>query len=103
MSNYNNNRKSAFNSASYPSKNINKYKKSPIEDEEVQIIGTRPAISRSLSPTVRNIEIPQTHRSSERKPNHNWKSRGQYDSSYYQPQPSTYNQLQQHHHDIITK
>ena len=49
-----------------------------------------------------NIEIPQTHCFSEKK-DHNWKSRGQHDSSYYQPQPATYNQHQHYHQDRRTQ
>ena len=57
---------------------------------------TRTAISRTSSPMVRNIEIPQTHRFIEIKIYHNLQYRGQHDSSYYQPQPTTYNQHQQY-------
>ena len=65
--------KIAFKSASYSSKNKNYHeKKSPFEDEEIRIIGTRPAISRMFSPIGRNIEIPQTHRFSEIQTDHNW-------------------------------
>ena len=45
--------------------------------------------------------MPQTHRFSGRKIDHNCKSIGQHDSSYYQPQPGTYNQRQQYRHDRI--
>ena len=48
-------------------------------------------MSRLFSPTVINIEILQTHSFSERKLDHNWKYCEQYDSSYDQPQPDTYN------------
>ena len=83
--------KSVINSASYSFKNITEHgKKSPVEDEEI-IISTRPAIGRSLSPIGRNIYISQTNRFIERKSGFNWQSRGQHDSSYYQPQPDTYN------------
>ena len=57
----------------------------PVEDEEIIVIGTRPAISRMFSPICRNMEIPQTHRFSERKLDHNWQFYGQHYSSYYQP------------------
>ena len=30
-------------------------KKTPIDDEDIEIIGTRPAISRNFSPIFRNI------------------------------------------------
>ena len=96
--------KSAFNSASYSSKNMNEHEKNHLfEDEEIRIIGTSPAISRVFSPIDRNIEIPQTHHFSERKPDNNWKSCGKHDSSYYQPQPATYNQRPQYHNDRRTQ
>ena len=75
--------KSLFNSASYSSKEINENKKTSVEDKKIKIIGTMPAISRSFSPIVKNIEIPQTHRFSEGKQDHNFQYRGQHDSSYY--------------------
>ena len=83
----------SLNSASYSYKNINEHgKKLPVEDEYIRFIGARPAISRNFSPIGRNIEITQTHRFSERKPDCDCQSYGQNDSSYYQPQPATYNQ-----------
>ena len=48
-------------------------------------------MSRTLSPIIRNIEIPQTNFFSEIKPDHNWQSLVRHDSSYYQLQPTTYN------------
>ena len=49
MFNYNNNKKFSFNCASYSSKNINRHEKvSPVEDEDIRIIGTIPATSRSF-------------------------------------------------------
>ena len=96
--------KSVFNSASYSSKNITGHdKKSHAEHEEIKFIRTRPEISRYFSPIGRNIEIPQTHCFSESKLDSNWQSFGQQYSSYYQPQPDTYNQRQRYHHDIITQ
>ena len=78
---------------------MNKHgKKSPSEDEDIKSIVTRPSISRNFSPIGRNIEIPQIYRFSERKPYNYWKSRGQNDLSYYQPQPANYNQCQQYPH-----
>ena len=62
-----------------------------------------PEISTRFSPIGRNVVIPQKRRFSERKIDHNCKSRGQHNSSYYQPQPSIYNQLQQYHQDRITQ
>ena len=59
--------------------------KSPVEDDEIKIIGTRPEISRKFSPIVINVEIPQTHRFSERKSYRNFQSCGKHDSSYYHP------------------
>ena len=57
-----------------------------------------PEISTSFSPIVTNIVIPQTHHFIERKQDHNWQYCGQHisdtDSSYYQTQPTTYNQRQ---------
>ena len=59
--------KIAFNSASYSPKKIIEHDKiSPVEDKEIKIIGTRPEISRTFSPIVINIEIPQTHHFIER-------------------------------------
>ena len=44
-------------------KNINdRGNKSPVEDEEIIIIGTTPAISTSFSPIGRNIVVPQANR-----------------------------------------
>ena len=74
--------------------------------QKVLLVGTpstRTAISRTSSPMVRNIEIPQTHRFIEIKLYHNLQYRGQHDSSYYQPQPTTYNQRQQYFHDRRTQ
>ena len=72
--------KSSFNSATYSSKTSNEHvKKSPVEYEDIIIIITSPAISRKFSPIGRNIEIPQRHPLSERKPDHNFKSHGQHD------------------------
>ena len=46
MSNCNNNNKNSVNSASSSSKNINEHgNKSPVEDEEIGIIGITPEIS----------------------------------------------------------
>ena len=59
------------------------------------MIGTNSAISTRFSPIVINIVIPQTNIFGERKTDHNWKSHGQHNSSYYQPKPAKYNQLQQ--------
>ena len=43
-------------------KNITEHgKESPVEDEDIKIIGTRPVMSRTFSPVGINIEIPQTH------------------------------------------
>ena len=67
-------------------------KKSPVEDEEIIIIGTRPEISITFTPIGRHIKITQKHRFSEIKLDHNWKSCGQHNLSYYRPQPATYNQ-----------
>ena len=41
--------------------------------------------------------------STKNKTYNNWQSRGQHDSSYYQPQPTTCNQRQQYHHYRITQ
>ena len=80
----------SFNSASYSSKNINEHgNKSPVEDEQIIIVGTTPEISTGFSPIGINIVIPQTNSFSERKQYHNLKSCGQNNSSSYQPQPST--------------
>ena len=78
-------------------------KNPPVEDEDIKIISTRPAASRTFPPIGRNIETPQTHRFSERKPDSNWQYSGQHDSSYYQPQPTTYNHRQQYLHDRRTQ
>ena len=97
----------SFKSASYSSKTINGHgNKSPIEDEEIIIIGTNPEISTSFPPIGINIVIPNLF-SSERRLDHNWKSSGQRNSyyyqkksatdlSYYQPQPAKYNQRQKY-------
>ena len=115
MNNYNKNQKRAFNSASYSSKNINEHSnKSPVEDQDIIIIGTTPARSTSFSPTGINIVIPQTHCFSEIKQDNNWQYHGQHNSSYYQPQhatdslyyqpqPATYNQFQHYHMDRRTQ
>ena len=72
-----------------PKKVNDRGNKSPVEDEEIRIIGTTPVISTSFSIICINIVIPQTHRSSEIKQNQNWQYHGQHNSSYYQPQPAT--------------
>ena len=59
--------------------------------------------SRTFSPIGRNIEITQTYRFSEIKPDCNWKYRGQNYSLYYKPQPAIYNQSQQYRHDRRTQ
>ena len=51
----------------------------------------------------RIIEISQTHPFSEIKQDHHWQSCGQHYSSFYQPQPATYNQRQQYRQDRRTK
>ena len=90
MSNYNDKKKS-FNSESYSYKNINEHRnKSPVEDEEIRIIGTNPAISTSFSPIGKNIVIPQTNRFIERKTDHNRQYCVKPNSSYYQTKPATY-------------
>ena len=49
-------KKFGFNSASYSSKNISEHsKKSSVEDEDIKTIGTRPSISKSVSPIGINI------------------------------------------------
>ena len=65
--------KNGFNSVLYSSKNINEHgKKSTFEDEYIRIIGTRPEISRTFLSIGIKIEIPQTHRFSGIKTDHNW-------------------------------
>ena len=56
----------SFNSESYSSKDIIENGKSSVEDEDIIIIATRPAIIITFSPIGRNIEFPQTHRFSEK-------------------------------------
>ena len=75
----------------------------------IKIIDIRPEISRFFSPIGRNIEFPQAHCFSERKPERNWQYREvssstndylrQHDTSYYQPQPAICNQRQRYRHD----
>ena len=73
----NNNKKMSFNSASYSSKTMNENgNKSPVEDEDIIIIDTTPAISTSFSTIGRNIVIPQTHYFSEIKKYYNWQYGG---------------------------
>ena len=62
MSNYNDNKKYRFNNASSSSENITQNRKSPVEDEDIEIIGTKPVISITLSPIGRNIEFAQSQR-----------------------------------------
>ena len=53
--------KYGINNASYSYKNIIQHgKKSPVQDEEIKIIGIRPAISITFSSIGRNIEFPQS-------------------------------------------
>ena len=78
-------------------------KKLPVEDKEMIIICTRVAISRTFLSIGISTDIPQTHCIRERKPDHNWKLRGQHDSSYYQPQSASYNQPQHYRQDRITQ
>ena len=101
--NYNNNKKGESNRASESSRNYNEHEsKSSVEDEDIKTIGNRPAISSTFSPISINIEIPQTHRFSEMKPDHNLQSHGKHDLSYYQPQPDNCNQHQHYFHDRRT-
>ena len=98
-----------FNNASLSSKNITQHGKiPPVEDEDIEIFGTSPAISRTFQPIVRNIEFAQTQLLSDRETGRNCQYcslsssttdyRGQHDTSYYQPQtPDDYNQRQQYH------
>ena len=76
--------------------------KSSVEDEEIEIIGTRPAIIRKKISIGRNIEFAQTQRLSDREIGRNLKScsasisnndySGQHDTLYYQTLPlSDYN------------
>ena len=49
-----------FNNASYYSKkNTQDGKKLPVEDNEIKIVETRPAIGRTFSQIGRQIEFPQ--------------------------------------------
>ena len=66
-----------MNNSSYSYKNITRdSKKSPVDDDETEIIGIRPIISRTISRIGKNIEFPQAQSFSERKPERNWKSCG---------------------------
>ena len=49
-------------------------KKTPVEDENIKIIGRWPEISRTFSPIVIDIEFPQAQRFSESKPERNYQS-----------------------------
>ena len=50
MSNYNDNTKYGFNDASYSSKKITQHgKKSPVGDDDIEIVGTRPTITKTFS------------------------------------------------------
>ena len=60
MSNYNDNKKYGFNDASYSSKKSTNYgKKSPVDNDKIKIVGTRPVISRKLPPSGRQINFSQ--------------------------------------------
>ena len=60
MSNYNDNKKYKYNNASYSYYKSNKPgKKSPVEDDEIEIVGTRPAFNGNFSPIGRDIIFPQ--------------------------------------------
>ena len=78
-----------------------------VGDEEFEFFGTRPAISRTFSPIVRNISFAQIQQLSDSKTGRNCKYYsessstndccGQHDTSYYQPQPPfDYNQRQRY-------
>ena len=80
------------------SKNITWHcKKSPVEDEDIEIIGTRPATSRTFSPIEKYIECAQTQWLGDRETGRILQYSsvssstneyfGQHDTSYYQPQP----------------
>ena len=50
MSNYNDNKNYIYNDASYHYNKSNQNgKKSPIEDDEIEIVGTRPVLDRNFS------------------------------------------------------
>ena len=56
MSNYNNNKKYGFNNTSYSSTKITlNSKKSPVEYDELKIIGIGPESSRTFPPIGRQI------------------------------------------------
>ena len=104
-----------FNNASSYSKNITQHlKKSPVEYKEIEIIGTRPSISRNFPPIGRNIEFAQSQCLSDRETGDNFQSCSvlnstnyycvQHDTLYYQPQSlANYNQLQQYCHHRTTQ
>ena len=60
MSNNSNSKNYRYNDASYSyNKSNNPEKKSPVEDDEIEIVGTRPAFNRKFSPIGRDIVSPQ--------------------------------------------
>ena len=59
------------------------------------MIVTMPEISSYVSPIGQNIAIPNFF--NWKRPDHNCKSCGQHDYSYYQPQPSIHNHRQKYH------
>ena len=72
MSNCNDSKNYGSKDASLCSKKITKdRKKSLVEDGDIEIVGTRPAIGRTFSPIGRNIEFSQTHRLSDRETGRN--------------------------------
>ena len=53
-------KKKGFNHVLYYSKNSTQHdKKSPVEDDDIEIVGRRPAISRKVSPIGRQVKFPQ--------------------------------------------
>ena len=104
----------SFNSSSYSHKNINGHgNQSPAEDKDIIIIGPTTEISTSFTNWNKYSNSTKNH-FSETKTDHNWKSHGQNNSYYcqpqsstdllyYQPQPTKYNQCQQYLQDRITQ
>ena len=95
-----------FNNESSSYKKITQHrKKSPVEYKESEIIGTRPATSRNVSPIGRTTEFAQIQRLRDGETGHTFLSCSaysstddyseKYDTLYHQPQsPADYNQRQ---------
>ena len=102
MSNHNENKRYLFKNSSYSFKKITQHVKNlSVENEDIEIIGIRPAVSRTLSQINRNVTLPKAQRFRDRETGRNWRyfeassstnnCIRQHGTTYYKPQSANYN------------